>query len=161
VRVTAMLCNHAEAQNNLLYISGAGIDRAIVPPGTAGPWPISVAIGLLVAVPWTSTNQQHIVRITLIDADGHSVRVPTGPDSEDDLKAEAAFNVGRPPELGIGEDQTVSLAVNMPMLPMNALGQYKFIIELDGSAEVELPYRLTTPPGMTVGIGPTSMPGTA
>lgn len=87
MKITAMLCNHAEAQNNLLYVSGAGINRAVVQPGNPGPWAISLAIGILVSVPWTATNQQHTVGVRMVDADGQPVKVPTGPDSENDLRA--------------------------------------------------------------------------
>jgi hypothetical protein len=158
MKVTAMLCNHAEAQNNVLYLSGAGIDRSIAPPGTPGPWGANLGIGVLVNVPWTATNEQHTLLVTLIDADGHAVKVPTGPDTQDDFRAEMVFNVGRPPELPVGDEQTVSLAINMPGLPLTKLGRYRFVIEVDGTQEAELSYRLIMPTAMTLGMGPASLP---
>ena len=158
MKVTAMLCNHAEVQNNLLYLSGAGIDRSIAPPGSPGPWGINVGIGLIVTVPWTATNEQHRVLVSFVDADGHPVRVPTSPDTEDDFRAEMVFNVGRPPELSVGDEQSVALAINLPGLPLRKLGQYRFNIEVDGSPATDLPYRLVMPAGMTVGMGPSALP---
>lgn len=158
MKVTAMLCNHAEAQNNVLYLSGAGVDRAVAPAGSPGPWGASLGIGVLVSVPWTATNEQHKLLVTLIDGDGHPVKIPTGPDVEEDFRAEMVFNVGRPPELVVGDEQAVSLAINLPGLPLTKLGRYRFVIEVDGNQEAELPYRLAMPAGMTVGMGPTALP---
>lgn len=158
MKVTAILCNHAEAQNGLLYASGAGINRANIPPGLPGPWVVSLGIGILVAVPWTQTNQQHTLEVDLLDADGHPVEVPTGPDTTQPFKAGLAFNVGRPPELQTGEEQSVALAVNVPALPLGQLGEYRFTVRIDGSPEAELHYRLVTQTVLTMGSGPTALP---
>jgi hypothetical protein len=37
IQIDALLCNHAESVNNLLYISGGGIGSTLVPPGTNLP----------------------------------------------------------------------------------------------------------------------------
>ncbi len=158
MKVTAVLANHAEAQNNLLYVAGAGIDRSVIPAGLPAPWSVSLAVAILVMVPWTQTNQQHTLDIALIDADGHAVQIPTGPDTFAPFTAQMAFNVGRPPLLEVGEDQTVALAVNVPMLPLSVLGQYRFVVSIDGTPMEELPFRLVNPPGMTIGSGPTALP---
>ncbi len=143
MKVTAMLCNHAEAQNNLLYVSGAGIDRSMVPPGSQGPWGVTVAVGVLIGVPWSQTNQQHKLAIVLLDADGHAIEIADSPDATRPVRVEVEFNIGRPPELVAGEEQNISFAVNWPGLPLTALGQYEFVVEVDGNAEAKLPYRLT------------------
>lgn len=146
MKVTAMLCNHAEAQNNLLYVSGAGVDRAMVPAGSEGPWGVSLGVGVLIGVPWSQTNQQHTLAIVLQDADGHPVELATDPTGgSEPVRVEVGFNIGRPPELVAGDEQNISFAVNWPALPLASLGQYEFVIEVDGSPEVQLPYRLTMP----------------
>jgi hypothetical protein len=161
MEVTAFLANHAEAINNLLYANGAGITRANVPPGMPGPYGASLALGVLVTVPWTQTNQNHRLRVDLIDADGQSVQVPTGPETTQPFKAELAFNVGRPPTLEVGEAQTVALAIGMQGLPFPALGNYRFVLFIDEAQVHELAFKIATQPTMTTmppGLSPTSIP---
>ena len=158
MRVTALLANHAEAVNNLLYVNGAGITQAMVPAGAPAPYGAQLSLGVIVSVPWTQTNQQHTLRVDLIDADGHTVELPTGPDTTGPFKADLQFNVGRPPALDVGEEQTVALAIGMPGLPFPALGQYRFVLYVDESQEAELPFKIVSQPAMTLGSGPTSLP---
>lgn len=158
MKVTALLANHAEAVNNLLYTNGGGITQAMVPPGASGPYGTQLALAAIVSIPWTQTNQNHTLRVDLIDADGHTVDVPTGPDTREPFKAELKFNVGRPPTLEVGEEQTVALAIGMPGLPFPALGQYRFVVYIDENPEEELPFKIVTQPTMTLGSGPTSLP---
>jgi len=158
VKVTALLANHAEAINNLLYTSGAGITQAFVPPDAPGPFGVQLSMAVIVAIPWTQTNQNHALRVDLIDADGQTLNVPTGPDTSGPFQAEMQFNVGRPPTLEVGEEQTVALAIGMPGLPFPALGQYRFVLYVDNTQMEELSFKVVTHPGITVGAGPTSLP---
>lgn len=158
MKVTALLANHAESVNNLLYTNGAGITQAIVPPGALGPYGVQLSLAVIVGVPWTQTNQNHALTVDLIDADGQPVPVQTGPETTEPFKAELQFNVGRPPTLDVGEEQTVALAIGMPGLPFPALGHYRFVIYIDHTQIEELPFKILTPPAMTVGSGPTSIP---
>lgn len=150
MEVDAILCNHAEAQNNLLYMAGGGIDRALVPPGSPGPYQVSVAVAITIRVPWTATNQQHSLTLTLLDEDDHPVMMPTGPDTTAALEAQAAFNVGRPPILQTGESQIMALAMSFPVLPFQSLGRYVFVLSMDGTEMKRLPYAVMSQPGMTV-----------
>src|SRR4051794_16090151 len=102
MEVNAVLCNHAEVQNNLLYLAGGGIDRTFVPQGSTGPWIVQIAIGITLRVPWTQTNQPHTLTMTLIDADDHQVELPTGPEETQPVRAELGFTLGRPPALQVG-----------------------------------------------------------
>ena len=144
MELTALLCNHAEAQNNLLYVSGGGIDRAFVPPNTSGPWNINLAIAINISVPWNETNTEHTLTVDLVDFDSHAVQVVNGIDSVAPVHVEAKFNVGRPPTLETGESQSISLAINLPSLPIPAIGNYSFIIEVDGQELRRLSYRVVT-----------------
>jgi hypothetical protein len=153
MELTAVLCNHAEAHDNLLFISGGGIDTALVPPGAPGPYSITLGIGVIVEVPWTATNQQHTVQVVLQDADGHPVEVQQGPDQRGPFQGAVFFNVGRPPHLETGQSQSIALAFNIPVLPIDELGQYVFAISIDGTEMQRLRYRLATQPGMTLTPG--------
>jgi Family of unknown function (DUF6941) len=159
MQLDAILCNHAEAVNNLLYIAGGGIEMAFVPPGVNPPYQVSLGIGIMVTVPWQQTNQQHQVEIELMTEDGEPVKVPVGPDTTAPLHAQLAFNVGRPPGLTVGDDQHVCLAANLPALPIPAFGKYEFIIRIDGSDERRLAYRVLPSVGTQMAIGPTSPSG--
>lgn len=159
MQIDAILCNHAEAVNNLLYIAGGGIEIAFVPPGSAPPYVCNMGIGIMVTVPWGQTNQQHMVEVELISEDGHPVEVPVAPDVTQPLHARLAFNVGRPAGLTVGDDQHVSLAANLPSLPMPSLGKYEFIVRIDGHDERRLPYRVMPTPGAQITAGPGALPG--
>lgn len=154
MKLDAILCNHAEAVNNLLYVAGGGVNAANVPPGSNPPYAVVMGIGLIVTVPWGSTNQQHTVEIALLTEDGEPVRVPTGPDTVEPIQMTLAFNVGRGPNLTPGDDQNICLATNFGGLPLPAFGKYVFGIRLDGSPERDLPFRLLPMPGAQMAFGP-------
>jgi hypothetical protein len=153
MELTAVLCNYAEAHDNLLFLTGGGINAAVIPPGAPAPYTVSVGIGLIVEVPWTATNQQHSVKVVLQDADGHPVDIVQGPDQRGPFEGEIAFNVGRPPHLEVGEPQAVALAINIAALTLDALGSYVFAVSIDGTEMKRLRYRLATQPGMTLTPG--------
>jgi hypothetical protein len=151
MEVTAILCNHAESVNNLLFVSAGGIEQALIQPGQPAPWAVSIGIGMSIEVPWTATNQEHSVNVTLVDSDGQPFDMATGPDTRQEFAVDLKFNVGRPPQLSLGASQTVQLAINIPVLPFEKLGQYDFVIAVDGSEEKRLHYRVASLPGVTVG----------
>ena len=130
MELTAILCNHVETPNGLLYIAGGGIDRVTVPAESIGPWPINVALGVQVKVPWDLTNRDHQLVIRLQDIDGREVQLPTGPDTFGPFRAEMNFQVGRPEGLVPGEWQAINFGFNMPMLPIPNLGSYLFSCEI-------------------------------
>ena len=132
MELSAILCNHVETPNGLLYISGGGIDRITVPGGSQAPWPINVAIAVQVKVPWDMTNREHKLLIKLQDIDGQDVQLPTGVDTFAPFRAEMNFNVGRPDGLIPGEWQVINIGFNLPMLPIPKKGAYVFCCEIDG-----------------------------
>ncbi len=96
------LANHAEVQNGLLYLSGAGWDR-VTRAYKEGkkPRPQHFAIALSVLVPWSETNQRHEVVIRVEDEDGHHKL----------MEAKANIEVGRPPGKVPGSDSRSPLVV--------------------------------------------------
>lgn len=146
-----MLCNHAEAQNGILYLSGAGIDRFLIPQNVPGPWGVNLGIGISIKVPWTQTNQAHNLELMLKDGDGQDVLLPSGPDNKVPLKVGTNFNIGRPPFLEIGEPQLINLAMNLPGLPFEKLGTYFFKLFVDGTEMAELSLKVSYAPGLPQG----------
>ena len=96
------LANHAEVQNGLLYMSGAGWDR-VTRAYKEGekPRPQHFSIALSVLVPWLEHNQRHEVVIRVEDEDGHH-RL---------MEAKANIEVGRPPGKVPGTDSRSPLVV--------------------------------------------------
>ena len=147
MQLDAFLCNHAEAVNNLLYIAGGGINVGFAQPGAEPPYAANLGIAIMVTVPWEQTNQQHQVEVELLDVDGRPVQLVTGPGSTSTLQLKLAFNVGRPANVAVGDDQIVALAANLASLPLPAVGKYLFIVRIDGHDERKLCYRLMMPSG--------------
>ena len=131
--VTAFICNHAESSNGLLYASGAGVNKLNIPSNSQGPWGGNLSIGIMVDVPWSHTNKEHKVTISLVDEDSQTVFLPTGDGSVQPFHADASFNVGRPPSLSIGAVQNVVLGFNFLGIPFPRVGVYVFSIEIDRS----------------------------
>lgn len=154
MRLEAILCNHAEAVNNQLYLSGGGVNVCYFPPGAPPPYAVNLGLGLLITVPWLKTNQQHKVEVELLSEDGAQVQpqqvegVPGDP-----VRFEMVFNVGRPAGLQPGDDQTVAGAANLPNLPMPAAGKYEFLVKMDGDEQVRLALRVSPAPGGQMSFG--------
>ena len=154
MQLYAILCNHAEAVNNLLYISGGGIGGMVVPLGANPPFFVNLGIGIMVTVPWNLSNQQHEVEIQLVTEDGQPVLIPSAAGSTEPVHARLAFNAGRPPTMTIGDDQHVCLTANMPGMPFPVLGKYEFIVRVDGDIERRLAFRVQPVVGTQVVYGP-------
>ena len=97
------LANHAEVQNGLLYLSGAGWDT-VTRSYQQGkkPRPQHFSIALSVLVPWMETNQPHRVVIRVEDEDGQNQL----------MEATANIEVGRPPGKVPGSDSRSPLVVS-------------------------------------------------
>lgn len=144
--IDVVLCNHAEAADNKLYLTGGGINISFVQPEP--PHLVSVALGIVVHVPYTSTNQGHRLRIALIDEDGHQVKpfqMEGGPDLAA-IEATIPFNIGRPPIISVGDEQTMAFAINFVNLPLAHLGLYSLVFEIDGTEVKRQTWRVATAP---------------
>jgi len=113
-----ILADYAEAVNGKLYLMGGAWDRIGV-RDAGQPMRFGVAVGVL--VPWTATNQNHVLRLTLEDMDG----------TEHGVVVESTFVTGRPPELRPGSNQRVLLAVNT-LMPPPAPAEYALVASVDG-----------------------------
>jgi len=141
-----ILCNHAETAENKLYLTGGGISMCFV--GPAPPHVITIALGAVIHVPYQMTNQPHTIMFSLVDEDG----APVAPFHADDLpelppvEVAVPFNVGRPPMIAVGDEQSVALAANFVNLPLSQPGLYSFAVEIDRKPLRSLPFRVSTPP---------------
>jgi len=156
VEIDTILCNHAEAAENKLFLTGGGITMCFVASNL--PHIVTVALGNIVHVPYQATNQAHKLSVRLIDEDGQPV-IPFHPEGTPEpppVALEVPFNIGRPPFISVGDEQTIALAVNFTNLPLARLGLYTFVIEIDGNEMRRVPFRVLLPPQ---GLGGLVIPG--
>src|SRR5579875_1619517 len=83
-----------------------------------------VTVAVIVRVPYTDTNAPHTLAVRLDTEDGEQVRLgvvgtPTG-EPRDVFQLGGQFNVGRPPMLVPGDEQLVTLALDINQLRFDA-----------------------------------------
>lgn len=114
------LCNHAEAVNGLLYLSGAGWTDHWRTPNPDGEFATShFGIGVSILVPWAETNRRFALRIRVEGEDGE----PEIADMDGELE------LGRPPGLPPGSDLRATLAINVDAV-FPSSGGYRITGEL-------------------------------
>ena len=142
-----MLCDHVETAEGKLFINGAAISTLWVAP--APPHVVNLGIAAVAHVPYTETDRQHVVRVTVVDEDGEPV-APWSPDELPDappIEIVGEFSVGRPPALAPGESQAVPLAFQVNSLPMPRVGLCSVVVEVDGDEVRRLPFRVAVVEG--------------
>ncbi|HET7900853.1 MAG TPA: hypothetical protein VFL59_06660 [Candidatus Nanopelagicales bacterium] len=154
-----MLCDHAQVAGEKLFISGANIDRVVMPAGTPPPYVVGFSAAGIVHVPWNSTNEEHTLTFELLTEDGDVPELPPGAAAPgESIGGQLVFTVGRPPQLSGGEEQNVPFAFNFPGLPLMRTGRYSLVLSLDGVEARRVPFTLQLEPSRG-GFGPASIPG--
>lgn len=125
--VTMLLADAAQAVDNKLFILGGG--WSII-----GPDPSPSAIALNIKVPWDRANEMHRLTIELLDLDGNPVMVPT-PVGDQAMRVDSEFEVGRPPGLARGTSIDLSLAINLPPLPIPPGGRYEWRLKINDEGD--------------------------
>jgi hypothetical protein len=113
-----ILADAVQAVNGKLYMLGGGwttFHAAKIPT----THPLGIALGL--RVPWEETNQLHRLQINLVNSDGESVSPAM----------QAELEMGRPPGLRPGSDQTAAIAVNATVTFAKA-GRYEVRAAVEG-----------------------------
>ena len=148
--VQGWLCDFAEVSGGKLFIAGAGINLIGTDQAEA-PHPVNLTLALMIRIPWNATNQQHKLRIELVsDMSDGSKRVPINtvlpPNSDEEDKGTiiAMFNAGRSPNMQIGEETLMPIALPMMGLPLPNIGFYFFGIGIDGSEMDRVSFRVTS-----------------
>jgi Family of unknown function (DUF6941) len=150
--VNAVLCDSAVVAEGKLYVQGGGWNIL----GTQ-QFPFiqpRISLGAVVTVPYTMTNQNHMLAIQLRNEDNESVAI--GPPVENDgevqrpMQIGAQFNIGRPAILQAGDSQMLPFAVNLDQLPFESPGAYSFVFSIDGTEIQWLPFRVVGPPGQNI-----------
>lgn len=151
MEVDVVLCNFAEAADNKLYVSGGGVNLCFVQPEP--PHVITLGLGIVIHVPYQLTNQSHTLGVELITEDGQTV-VPFAPEGVEvtPVSATIPFNVGRPSMVTVGDEQTVSLAMNLMQLPLREMGAYSIVVSIDGTEMRRQSFRVQVLPPTGPGI---------
>lgn len=141
IEIDAFLADSVVVAEGKIYAQGAGwnvINTVSVPARHD-----RVGIGLVVRVPYTATNQEHNFELRLEDADGKRLTFGDNPEGEGRVEGLGGqFNVGRPPNLGPGDEQVVPFAVNINGLVLERAGNYRFVISVDDQDIKELSFRV-------------------
>jgi hypothetical protein len=145
MEVDAFLADSVVSVEGKLYVQGAAWNVLNVTKLPARQ--SRIGIGIIIHVPYTATNQLHTFEVYLLDADDKELPLGDAPPEADEPDGKirrlgAQFNVGRPPTLQPGDEQLVALAVNLDGLEFDRADAFRFVIELDGSREKFLPFRV-------------------
>ena len=120
------------------YIHGGGWDT-LTTNGFPSVHP-TMGAAMRLRVPWHDTNHPIQIELDVLDADGRSILpTPPGPPS-------GTFNVGRPPELPMGDDQVFQLAFPINNLRFDAPGRYVVSFRLFGEEVARAPFRVILNP---------------
>ena len=117
-----LLCDAAQVSGGKLFILGGGWN--LCRPGLP-----SMAIAVLVKVPWDMANRAFKWKLQLYDEDGDPLRL--GDDGKG-VAFEGRFEVGRPPGLKKGQPLQFPLAMNAAGIPLAGSKGYYWTFEIDG-----------------------------
>jgi hypothetical protein len=113
VDVTMILCDAADEVGGKLYILGGGWTHLLTPNT-----PVSMALGVVVAVPWTRTNERHPLTVRLLDEDGTLIETAEG----QQVQTGGQMEVGRPPGVKPGSAINAVMAFKFNGLALDARG---------------------------------------
>jgi hypothetical protein len=129
VRAIILLADAAQVQDGKLYILGGGWSQI-------GPDPTPMAIALRFEVPWAQANERHHWELSLVDADGKAVLLPT-PEGDQPIVLAGDLEVGRPAGLTPGIDLDAAIAINIAPLPLPPGGRYRWQLSIGGETREE------------------------
>jgi hypothetical protein len=142
MKLDAMLCNHAETANNLLYVSGGGVNTTHVPAAAPGPYAVNLGFGMIVTVPWEEIGKAHEVHIELVDGNGNPVALARDAAEPKPLEIVISFSIDAGAPETEGDDQTVALAANLGGVPLPDPGKYEFVLSIGGQELRRLGFRV-------------------
>jgi uncharacterized protein DUF6941 len=134
--VTLILCDAAQQQGGKLYILGAGWSLVQAPNV-----PITMALGVIVGVPWDQANDQLLVEAVLMTDDGDPVQIEVTENEFQPVLASGQMEVGRPPGLKRGMTLNAPLAFTFNGVPL-PVGGYRWELKINGTVEATAPFRV-------------------
>jgi hypothetical protein len=113
-----LLCDHSEAVNGKLYLTGGGWNVLRLPE-LPHEWSFSIGLGIDVA--YHETNEPHELIV--------SVQDPDGAELGDGLTAN--FETGRPPGLPQGQDQRLVMSI-AATAAFTTAGPHAAVVQVNG-----------------------------
>lgn len=133
-----LLADAAQAVEGKLYVLGGGWS-------ITGPAPTPSAIALKIDVPWDQANKRHTFELSLLDADGNPVIIPT-PQGEQPVQISGEFEVGRPPGLAPGTPIDMTFAANLGPLALTPGSRFTWRLTIDKGSEPDWYVSFSTRP---------------
>lgn len=128
-----MLADAATVAEGKHYIHGAGWD---IIGAVAFPITQSLTVAILLRIPWNDTNQQQMLEMDVVNADGASILpAPPGP-------MRGPITVGRPPHVPQGQAVLVPLVFNLVGVKFDNPGTYVVVMRVDGIDARRFPFHL-------------------
>lgn len=135
IEVDAFLADAAETVQGKIYALGVGWNVI-----AAGQFPVrhaSLAVAIVVHVPYLATNEPHRIELRLEDSDGHPVPLgdaPPGAEAPDGkiYRVGGDIEMGRPAGLPAGDEQLVPLTITLRGLEFPRPDHYRFVVSADG-----------------------------
>lgn len=123
LEVQLILCDAAQADSGgKVHMLGAGWSITSSPTAPH-------AVAILVKVPWDRANQKVHGTLTLVDPDGHPVRLPTPVSEPMAVVMEFDLEVGRPAGLEPGSMIDAAVTFNVGSLPVPS-GRYQWRLDI-------------------------------
>ncbi|MGA2469565.1 MAG: hypothetical protein ABSG64_02610 [Solirubrobacteraceae bacterium] len=134
--VTLVLCDAVQESGGKLSMLGGGWTHALT-----ADVPFNLGLGLIIAVPWDRTNEQHTVRAVLLTEDGDPVSV-----NGTAIENGGGFELGRPPGLKRGTTLNAVLAMQFNGLQLPA-GGYVWEVLINDEQRARAPFWVVARPG--------------
>lgn len=129
MQLDLMLCDHAQVSGDKLFVSGAGIDRMMVPAGSSAPYVVNFSVAGIVTVTPAEAAVDQVITFKVLTADG---RTPTlaGPDGNArTVSGELGLIAG---DRVAEKDQVIAFAFSFQGVPLFGLGEHEVIVEAGG-----------------------------
>jgi hypothetical protein len=132
VEVTLLLCDAAQESGGKLYVLGGGWS------GVKANIPATMALAVLLEIPWDMTNHRMGVEAVLMTADGQPAEVEGQP-----VHSAGEIEVGRPPGVKPGTSFNAPLAFTFNGVSLDS-GAYRWEFHVDGTLMATAPFRAET-----------------
>jgi hypothetical protein len=116
---TALLCDHAQVREGLLFVLSGGITRLRRPA-----YPAQLGVGLALVLEFDRIEDEHSHEFAV---------VVVGEDGEEVGRVAADIQVGEPEGSYVGENVQVPLAIDMHGALLPKPGPYQLHVYLDGA----------------------------
>ncbi|HEY2326783.1 MAG TPA: hypothetical protein VGH52_04780 [Gaiellaceae bacterium] len=124
MRASIVLANFAKISDGMVDALGVGWTYT-------GPGPITFFATGIVTCDWHELNQEHTLRLELLDADGKAVPLPQ---NDEPILAEIKFEIGRPPGTKHGTSFNFPFAIPFGAFVLTPGEQYVVAMSIDGES---------------------------